>query len=67
MFGRLGPVELILILIIALVIFGPSKLPQIGRSLGEAIQEFKKGSRAVNDELNTMVSDTKPDSDSKQA
>lgn len=67
MFGRLGPVELILILIIALVIFGPSKLPQIGRSLGEAIQEFKKGSRAVNDELNTTVSDTKPDSDSKQA
>lgn len=67
MFGRLGPVELILILIIALVIFGPSKLPQIGRSLGEAIQEFKKGSRAVNDELNNIVSDTKPDSDNKQA
>lgn len=67
MFGRLGPVELILILIIALVIFGPSKLPQIGRSLGEAIQEFKKGSRAVNDELNNIVSDTKPDNDNKQA
>ena len=69
MFGRLGPVELILILIIALVIFGPSKLPQIGRSLGEAIQEFKKGTRAVDDELNNIMKDnpTKPDNDSKQA
>ena len=66
MFGRLGPVELILILIIALVIFGPSKLPQIGRSLGEAIQEFKKGTRAVDDELNNVMKDTKPDGDTKQ-
>ena len=69
MFGRLGPVELILILIIALVVFGPSKLPQIGRSLGEAIQEFKKGTRAVDDELNNIMKDNpaKPDNDSKQA
>lgn len=41
MFGRLGPFELILILCIALVIFGPSKLPEIGKSLGKAIKEFK--------------------------
>lgn len=58
MFGRLGPVELILILCIALVVFGPSKLPQVGRSLGQAIQEFKKGSSEVKKELNNITEDT---------
>jgi TatA/E family protein of Tat protein translocase len=42
MFG-LGLQELIVILVIALVIFGPSKLPQIGSGLGKAIRDFKKG------------------------
>ena len=40
MFG-LGMPELILILIIALVIFGPSKLPEMGASVGKAIREFR--------------------------
>lgn len=60
MFGRLGPVELILILCIALIIFGPSKLPQIGRSLGEAITEFKKGANEAKKELNAVVDETNP-------
>ena len=42
MFG-LGIQELLIILAIALVIFGPSKLPQIGSGLGKAIRDFKKG------------------------
>jgi sec-independent protein translocase protein TatA len=42
MFG-LGIQELLIILVIALVIFGPSKLPQIGAGLGKAIRDFKKG------------------------
>ncbi|WP_313134792.1 Sec-independent protein translocase subunit TatA/TatB [Anaerocolumna sp.] len=58
MFGRLGPFELILILCIALVVFGPSKLPQVGRSLGEAIQEFKKGTSQVKKDLNSITEDT---------
>jgi sec-independent protein translocase protein TatA len=42
MFG-LGTPELIVILVIALLVFGPSKLPSLGKGLGEAISSFKKG------------------------
>lgn len=57
MFGRIGAGELILILAIALVIFGPSKLPQIGKSMGQAIREFRKGTSQVQKELNSLVDD----------
>lgn len=49
--GKLGAPELILILAIALVIFGPSKLPEIGKSLGRAISEFKSGANKITEEL----------------
>lgn len=49
MFG-LGVPELLVILGIALVIFGPSKLPQIGSGLGKAIRDFKKGVSSDDDE-----------------
>jgi sec-independent protein translocase protein TatA len=49
MFG-LGVPELMVILVIALVIFGPSKLPQIGSGLGKAIRDFKKGVTEKDDE-----------------
>jgi len=42
MFG-LGFPELMVILVIALLVFGPSKLPSVGKSIGEAIRGFKKG------------------------
>ncbi|MDO9534733.1 MAG: twin-arginine translocase TatA/TatE family subunit [Bacillota bacterium] len=42
MFGKLGMPELILILAIALIIFGPRKLPEIGRSIGKGIREFRQ-------------------------
>jgi sec-independent protein translocase protein TatA len=50
MFG-IGAPELILILIIALVIFGPGKLPEIGKSIGKALNEFKKASRDLSNEV----------------
>jgi sec-independent protein translocase protein TatA len=54
MFGIGGP-ELIFILVLALLIFGPKKLPQIGRTLGKGMSEFRKAStelqRAINSEL----------------
>lgn len=49
--GRLGAPELILILAIALVIFGPSKLPEIGKSLGKALGEFKAGANKITEDL----------------
>ena len=42
LFGPLGPQELILILLIVIVIFGARKLPELGKSLGEGIKNFKK-------------------------
>lgn len=56
MFGRIGPMELILILVIALIIFGPKKLPEIGKAVGNAIREFKKHSSKVSDDLEEAVS-----------
>jgi TatA/E family protein of Tat protein translocase len=47
MFGSVGPTELILIFIIALLVFGPKKLPEIGKSVGKAIREFKKASDEI--------------------
>ena len=46
MFGSIGMPELIVIFVIALIVFGPTKLPDLGKSLGEAIRGFKK---AIND------------------
>lgn len=44
MFGTLGGPELLLILVIALIVFGPRKLPEIGKSLGRMMVEFRKAS-----------------------
>jgi sec-independent protein translocase protein TatA len=39
--GNIGPLEIIIVLIIALVVFGPKRLPELGRSLGKGIREFR--------------------------
>lgn len=56
---RLGPTELILILVIALVIFGPSKLPEVGKSVGKALREFKDQANKVTDEFKDDSNDKK--------
>lgn len=43
MFSKIGPAELLIIGVIVLVIFGPSKLPKLGRSLGDTLRNFKEG------------------------
>lgn len=47
----IGWTELIVILVIILVIFGPKRLPEIGRSLGKGIKEFKKSSSELQEQL----------------
>jgi sec-independent protein translocase protein TatA len=51
MFGRLGPMELVLILVIALVVFGPAKLPEIGKAMGKAIREFKSSANGEDEDI----------------
>jgi sec-independent protein translocase protein TatA len=47
MFQNIGVPGLILILVIALIIFGPSKLPELGRAVGSTLKEFKKSTREL--------------------
>ncbi len=59
MFPSLGVPELILILTIALVVFGPRKLPEIGRSLGKTLNEFRRASISNFEEVNEATSEVK--------
>jgi sec-independent protein translocase protein TatA len=42
-----GPLELVIILVIALIVFGPKRLPEVGRSIGDGIRELKDTMRGV--------------------
>lgn len=52
MFGSLGTPEILVIFVVAIIVFGPSKLPEFGKSLGAAIRGFKK---AVSDAEKTPI------------
>lgn len=51
MIGPFGGWEIIIILLIVLILFGPSKLPQMGSALGKAIKEFKKAGKELRSEV----------------
>jgi sec-independent protein translocase protein TatA len=54
--GSIGPMELIIVLVIALIVLGPKKLPEVGRSVGKGMREFK-------DSLNGITNDDDDDED----
>jgi sec-independent protein translocase protein TatA len=55
MFGSIGMPELIIIFVIALIIFGPRKLPELGRSLGKSLSEFKRASNELKSTLEEEI------------
>lgn len=57
MFGKLGMGELVLILVIVLVIFGPSKLPSLAKSVGQAVRVFRKEAQSLSKEVEKMDED----------
>jgi len=67
-FFGIGPMEIILILIIGLLIFGPEKLPQIGRDLGKTLRSFKKATTDISAEVSRELEKEKEEinSDTKQ-
>ena len=68
---NIGPMELILILILALIIFGPGKLPEVAKGLGKAIREFRQASQELTEEitkeLNTITEAPKESKESTEA
>jgi sec-independent protein translocase protein TatA len=55
MFGSVGFPELMVILIIALIVFGPRRLPEIGKALGQTLNEFKKGAASLRDSMESEI------------
>jgi sec-independent protein translocase protein TatA len=66
MFGflpNIGPWELIAVLAIVLIIFGPGKLPDVGKSLGKTIKEFRKASKETTDQVEEAIKEPIEDSE----
>ena len=61
--GGIGGIEILIILVAALVIFGPKKLPEMGRSLGKAIREFKRAGNDLQDELTKAANEIDKEKD----
>jgi len=55
----IGPWEIAIVVVIALLIFGPRKLPELGSSFGKSIRGFKKGLKEGQDEINQTVAEVK--------
>lgn len=59
MFSNIGVPGLILILTLALIIFGPKKLPEIGKAFGQTLKEFKKSTRELSDDVMKDIDEDK--------
>lgn len=59
MFSNIGVPGLILILVLALIIFGPKKLPEIGKAFGQTLKEFKKSTRELTEDVMEDIKEEK--------
>ena len=68
MFGRgIGPLEIFLIVVVVLIIFGAGRLPEVGRGIGTAIKEFRGSIGNIGNKANTeTVEDEKADTDTEK-
>src|SRR5438874_9776842 len=57
----LGPAQIVLLAALALIVFGPKRLPEIGRSLGNALREFQRASAEFMDSVNRPVEEQEPE------
>ena len=64
MFGSIGTNEIVLIMLIALLLFGPKKLPEIGRTLGSAVRELKKAARDFTSSMEQIEAEVKDEASS---
>ena len=55
----LGPWEIVLILLVIILIFGGKKIPELARGLGKGLREFKKTTKEIKDEVDTVREDVK--------
>jgi TatA/E family protein of Tat protein translocase len=54
---NIGPTELLIILVLALIVFGPQRLPEIGRSIGRSLREFRRASDEIRGEIERDLDD----------
>ncbi len=59
--NNFGPTELIIVLVVLVLLFGPKKLPELSRAIGKSIGEFKKGRQELDKELKESESGVKED------
>ncbi|WP_045515641.1 twin-arginine translocase TatA/TatE family subunit [Neobacillus niacini] len=57
MFSNIGVPGLILILVLALIVFGPNKLPEIGRAFGKSLREFKRATDGITNDIKEEFKD----------
>ena len=60
---QIGPLEILVVLVVALVVFGPSKLPELGRQVGRGYREFRKFQQGFRDDIEGAFHDDDDDDD----
>jgi sec-independent protein translocase protein TatA len=65
MFQRLGPLEITLILVVLLLLFGAKRLPEIGKSMGKSLKEFKSATKGLTDDVKSGLEDDEDEAPAK--